>query len=151
MARGHAARVQALEARLAWYAENQQLLGASDDLIAEQVGPWLGWRLRCSASCFCMRAGPLAKLEEWQQGGGPARQASAQHADLASTLPSSTGLPPPHTTPRPCPCPRPRRQADTIRCLQARLASLEAPSAAGARKRVRELETQVRGRGALGC
>jgi hypothetical protein len=38
MAREHAARVEALEARVAWYAQNQALLGASDDLVAQQVG-----------------------------------------------------------------------------------------------------------------
>jgi hypothetical protein len=30
--------VAALESRLAWFAENQEMIGASDSLIAEQVG-----------------------------------------------------------------------------------------------------------------
>jgi hypothetical protein len=38
MASAHAQRVAALETRLAWFAENQRLLGDGDALIAEQVG-----------------------------------------------------------------------------------------------------------------
>jgi hypothetical protein len=38
MAAHHEQRVGALEARLKWYAENQEMVGAGDRLIAEQVG-----------------------------------------------------------------------------------------------------------------
>jgi len=37
MAVAHAQQVAALEARLAWYVDNQELLGANDGLVAEQA------------------------------------------------------------------------------------------------------------------
>lgn len=37
MTRQHQEQVKALDERLMWYAENQQLIGANDRLVAEQV------------------------------------------------------------------------------------------------------------------